>query len=330
MYLIILMLNLLMFGDACWADSQITQAANKAIVSVRQNLKLTPEQLNQPVPILSQDVPLDYTDKDDVRIFIYNPVFADRFGLDPKKAEPLDKGLYAIELVIKKTKFFYSGTVEDYFNVNSMTPAKYKIVTESIPALEILFAHNKKLLPVSFHYDCYLNLYVDSSLPIFYPQNGVVSDLINSWRVLDRAVYPILKNQVSMRKDVKSPDEDRENFQESFQYKSFLSSFSFNGHEKPLQDRFSGNPVDYANYYRNFEYGISYISLGPILGCDYLAKQNHPLLKQNTAILIENTSGKNYQLKNEGYSYRDDMDLNDFVLLKYQNLLCNLKRLKMP
>lgn len=320
MYIVILILALLSIMDESWASKIAETDANA--------LKLTPEQLNQVVPILAEDVPLDYTDKDDTNIFIYNAMFADRFGLDPKKAQPLDKGLYAIELAIKKTKFFYSGTVEDYFNVRSMTPAKYKIVTESIPALEILFANKKEPLPVSFHYDCYLNLYVDSSLPILYPQNGVVADFINSSRVLDKAVYPILKRQVGIRRDIKNPDEEREDFLKSFQYKSFLSSLSFNGHEKPLQDTFGGNPVDYVHYYRNFEYGMSYISLGPIIGCHDLAMQNHPLLKQNTVVLIENTTGRNYQLKNEGYFSRNGMDLNDFILFKIPTSIMQSKAFK--
>lgn len=325
----ILILVLLLLAATCMAENQPSLPPDKVVVKLGQHIKATPEQLEHMVAVIPRDLPQDYTDKDDTKVFVYNQAIAERFGLDPKKAELLDKGLYAIELVIKKTKFFYSGTVEKYFNLHDITPAQHQLIRESIPALEILFAHAKESLPISFHNECYLNLYVDSSLPILYPQDGEVGDFINAARVIDRAYYPILNQQINPAKEIKNPNAEKENFLNHYGSKVFLSSFAINHKGAPLdKDPVSGNPVYYRYYYKNFIYGMSYISLGPISDCKYLIQQHHPLLQEKTFVLLEKKIDKDYDYPGMSYSVRPDLNLDDFFYFKLPETIMSSKVLK--
>jgi len=302
------------------ANAQSQEEFKKAIEKNANQLK------NMKVGF-QDDEPEDYINKDDTSIFVYNKEFAERFGLDPKKAEDLDKGLYAVELVIKKTKFFPMGSVQGYFQVKKMTPAKYQIIDNSIPAIEILFENAKEPLPMGFHYDCYLNLYVDSSLPILYPRDSKVGDGDNAYSIAHSAWLPVFKRQVNKEKPATDPNAEREGFLNSYLYKAFLSSMQFRK-GKPIDDKFDGNPLVYDRYYKNLDYGINYISLGPILSCENLRKQYHPLLHEDTMIFLEKTNGKNYEDKGYVYDSKNNIDLGDFIYFRLPQTIVGSKKIK--
>lgn len=302
------------------ANAQSQEEFKKAIEKNADQLK------NMKVGIQDAE-PEDYINKDDTSIFVYNKEFAERFGLDPKKAEDLDKGLYAVELVIKKTKFFPMGSVEGYFQVKKMNSAKYQIIDNSIPAIEILFENAKEPLPMGFHYDCYINLYVDSSLPILYPRDSKAGDGDNAYNIAHSAWQPVFKRQVNKERPVTDPNAEREGFLNSYLYKAFLSSMQFmNG--KPIDNTFGGNPLVYDRYYKNLDYGINYISLGPILSCEDLRKQYHPILHENTMVLLEKMGGKNYEDKGYVYDSKDNISLNDFVYFRLPKTIVGSNKIK--
>jgi len=70
-------------------------------------------------------------------LLVYNKAFAERFGLDEKKAIPLSKGLLAMQVIVEKSPKYPPFSTFGNDNV----------------------------------YDCHLNLFVDSHLAIRYPDN---------------------------------------------------------------------------------------------------------------------------------------------------------------
>ena len=317
LFVIMLLIN------PAYAAFQSPEQFKKAIANNAETLK------NMQINILNDDPSYEY--KDENSIFLYSKNFAERFNLDPKKTEVLDENLYAIELVIKKSKFFYSGSIQDYFNIKNLTYTQHEIIKKAIPAIEILYQTAPQPPPVAFHYDCYLNLYADSSLPILYPGDGEMNDHDAYYEIMKRSWLPVNKNMIEPLK-LNEPEKEDFNkeklkFLKDYSYKAFLSSNVFGKNGNPDSFKILGYPVRYYRYLKDWAPNINYISLGPIIDCKNLNKKFNSLFNNKPLILLERIGGKNYEKNGYSYFENDNLMLTDFIYIKLPNVIFGTKYL---
>src|SRR3990167_7737103 len=75
------------------------------------------------------------------------------------------------DLKLSKKWFFEPGIIQTLFPDRIFTKEQEKEINEAIPALEIIYFKKQKL-PLHYHYDCYINLYLDHRLSIDYPEDA--------------------------------------------------------------------------------------------------------------------------------------------------------------
>lgn len=319
-----LLIITLLIANPAYAKLQSPQEFKQAIETNAKTLK------NMQLNITADDPNYEY--KDEYSTFFYNRDFAQRFNLDPNKIENLDKGLYALELVVKKSKFFYSGSIEDYFNIKNLTYTQYEIIKKAIPAIEILYQTAKQPPPIAFHYDCYLNLFVDSSLPILYPGDGEMNDHDAHYEIMKRSWLPVNKKMIKPLSltETGKEDSDKEklNFLKDYSYKAFLSSNIFGKNGDPESLKMLGYPVRYYRHLKDWASNINYISLGPIISCKNLDKKFNPLFSDKPLILLERIGGKDYEKKGYSYFENNNLMLTDFVYLKLPTSMFGTKYLR--
>lgn len=205
---------------------------------------------------------------------IYSPAFAKRFGLNEKKAEVLPPGVEAVELEVRKEKFFPPGAAEKFFG-RSFTAEEKAIINKAVPLFQVLYTH--KWVPYDYHYDCYLNLYVKGNLKLAYPDDGDMGSKALSQKIDQVAAIPILANQTQPSK-WRPPSYLP--FAANYDYKAFIVT--------------SHGPMtmSYTSYFKQVIYDMTYIRLGPDKRCEALAKG---LNKGKIILLLEKAGGTDYQ-----------------------------------
>lgn len=231
------------------------------------------------------------------RAFVYSSTFAKYLGISIEKALTLSPGVYAIELEVKKEKFFPQGVAEKFFARPAFTDEEKRLIDKGVSAFQILYLPEK--VPYAYYYDCYLNLYVDNSLAIAYPDNGDLGDRELSAQLDQEAFAPILAQQKPPKvwQPPKHPD-----FAVNYNYKVFI----------PNKAGFSMLP--YSLYLKKSFYGMTYIRLGPDKHCQGLAQglKNFPV-----QLWVEKAQGQDYQpTDNKPVSNLAKEDFYQFVIPK--------------
>lgn len=108
-------------------------------------------------------------------VLVYNPTFAQRFGLDPNKAVPLETGVLAVAMTFRKhyEYNFYpeKGNGSDAISVkrvfDQITRDEWYELSRHLAILPLLFPnkYNSDTLDQRYFEDCKINFYLDSSDP---------------------------------------------------------------------------------------------------------------------------------------------------------------------
>lgn len=268
-------------------------------------------------------------------LLIYSPGFAKRFNLDLSQAETLGNGLYAMELIIEKEKgsdTFWS----DYPNYDQLTehlPIEgEEVIPHNREAIDLIAPHGRSANR-PFHFNCYLNLYLDSELPISYAYDSKIMEAyspLDSHCYMDKhgsspndiynrmsALFRFLRDRPgfvwpSDKAFGVYPTEYQDEFgiyqhvaQNDMRYKVYFTDRLSTNKFWPVQSTFY--PAIIRQYKKNFVPGVNYLSLGPFFSCDKIA---HAL--PQGYILLEKRSGAYYG----PYFETRNLDLKDFYYFK--------------
>ena len=208
----------------------------------------------------------------------YDLKFSKKYHLSPKYTENLTPGLLAIEIVLSKKRFFEPGIIQILFPDRIFTKEQEKEINEAIPALEIIFFKNQKL-PLHYHYDCYINLYLDHDLSIDYPEDATEGQGDFAKYVLRDGLEPIKQMLFEQNREEVYPlllKKQDDEIDEHFSHRAFLVN------RKDIANRKKYIDFIFDRYQNNFYQKIDFIALGPDDHCQCFSK-----IKSDELVLIK-------------------------------------------
>ena len=140
--------------------------------------------------VFKADSDNDFYQDNDVYVFRYTVAFASALHFPKKYIASLSPNLLAIEVRATKNRFLKKQDWVALFPGRVFTDEQQEQVNEVIPALEVIYRHKKKL-PVYYHQDCYITLYVPSQLDVNYPEQTQTARVSETDSVVDKALAPI-------------------------------------------------------------------------------------------------------------------------------------------
>jgi len=234
----------------------------------------------------------------------YDLKFSKKYHLSPKYTENLTPGLLVMEIVLSKKRFFEPGIIQTLFPDRIFTKEQEKEINEAIPALEIIYFKKQKL-PLHYHYDCYINLYLDHRLSIDYPEDAPEGQGGFAKYVLKEGLEPIKQTLFEQNREEAYSlllKKQANEIDEHFSHRAFLIN------RKDIMNRKQYIDLIVDHYQKNLYQNIDFVELGPDDHCQHFSK-----IKSDELVLIKKKNANQFYVFEIPNSILPDSQNEPFV-----------------